>query len=216
MRYSILGRSGLRVSKLCLGTMTFGPGAAWSRPVEECRAVFDAFAAAGGNFIDTANMYTGGESERMVGEFIASDRDRFIICTKYANAVPGAGDPNAAGSHRKSMVRSVEASLERLGVDYIDVYMTHFWDFSTPIEEVQRAPVGIVLHTTESLILPFEAERNVALLRSGEDVLAHARGGKLFFANTLDFPPPEKTRLGITQAIYLRKRRNQCGPHRLL
>src|SRR3546814_14238342 len=89
MRYSLLGRSGLRVSKLALGTMTFGPGADWSRPEEDSRAVFDAYVEAGGNFIDTANMYTGGESEKIVGRFVASDRDRFVVATKYANAVPG-------------------------------------------------------------------------------------------------------------------------------
>jgi aryl-alcohol dehydrogenase-like predicted oxidoreductase len=151
MRYSILGRSGLRVAKISLGTMTFGPGAEWSRSFEDCRAVFEAYAAVGGNFIDTANMYTGGESERIVGRLIAGNRSRFVICTKYANAVPGAGDPNAAGSHRKSIVQSVDASLERLGIDYIDLYMAHFWDFTTPIEEVHRAlddliRAGKILH----------------------------------------------------------------------
>jgi aryl-alcohol dehydrogenase-like predicted oxidoreductase len=151
MRYSLLGRSGLRVSKLALGTMTFGAGAEWSRPEAECRAVFDAYVEAGGNFIDTANMYMGGESEKIVGRFVATDRERFVISTKYGNAVPGRGDPNAAGMHRKSLVRSLDASLRRLGVDYIDLYLVHWWDFTAPVEEVQRAlddavSAGKILH----------------------------------------------------------------------
>ena len=151
MRYVLLGRSGLRVSQIALGTMTFGPGAEWSRSEGECRAVFDAYVEGGGNFIDTANMYTGGESERIVGRLVAPDRERFVVATKYANAVPGARDPNAAGVHRKSLIQSLDASLKRLGVDYIDLYMVHWWDFTTPVEEVQRAlddavRAGKVLH----------------------------------------------------------------------
>ncbi len=151
MRYSILGRSGLRVSKMCLGTMTFGPGADWSRSEAESRAVFDAYAEAGGNFIDSANMYTGGESERIVGRMVAADRERFVVATKYGNALPGKGDPNAAGMHRKSLTHSLDASLKRLGLDYIDLYMVHWWDFTTPVEEVQRAlddavRAGKILH----------------------------------------------------------------------
>lgn len=151
MRYQLLGRSGLRVSQIALGTMTFGPGADWSRSEDDCRAVFDAYVEAGGNFIDTANMYTGGESEKIVGRLVAPDRDRFVVATKYANAVPGAGDPNAAGVHRKSLTRSLDASLKRLGVDYIDLYFVHWWDFTTPVEEVQRAlddavSAGKILH----------------------------------------------------------------------
>ncbi len=151
MRYSILGRSGLRVSQLCLGTMTFGPGADWSRSESEARAVFDAYVESGGNFIDTANMYTGGESERIVGHLVAEDRERFVVSTKYANAVPGKGDPNAAGMHRKSLTQSLDASLNRLGMDYIDLYIVHWWDFTTPVEEVHRAlddaiSAGKILH----------------------------------------------------------------------
>jgi aryl-alcohol dehydrogenase-like predicted oxidoreductase len=151
MRYSILGRSGLRVAKMCLGTMTFGPGADWSRSEAEARSVFEAYAEAGGNFIDTANMYTGGESERIVGRLVAQDRERFVISTKYANALPGKQDPNAAGMHRKSLTQSLDASLKRLNVDYIDLYMVHWWDFTTPVEEVHRAlddaiSAGKILH----------------------------------------------------------------------
>lgn len=151
MRYRLLGRSGLRVSEIALGTMTFGEGAGWTRPEAEVRAVFDAFADAGGNFIDTANLYTGGESEQIVGRFIRNDRERFVVASKYANAAPGSGNPNAAGVHRKSLRQSLDASLQRLGLDYIDVYFVHWWDFTTPIEEVQRAlddaiRAGKILH----------------------------------------------------------------------
>jgi aryl-alcohol dehydrogenase-like predicted oxidoreductase len=151
MRYRLLGKSGLRVSQIALGAMTFGTAADWSRPEEECRPVFEAFVEAGGNFIDTANMYTGGESERIVGRMVASDRDRFVIASKYANALPGSGDPNAAGMHRKSLMRSLDASLQRLGIDYIDLYFVHWWDFTAPVEEVQRAlddavSAGKILH----------------------------------------------------------------------
>ncbi|MET0659511.1 MAG: aldo/keto reductase [Steroidobacteraceae bacterium] len=151
MRYSILGRSGLRVSQIAMGTMTFGPGADWSRSESEARGVFEAYREAGGNFIDTANMYTGGESEKIVGRLIASDRERFVVATKYANAIPGKQDPNAAGVHRKSLMQSLDASLKRLAIDYIDLYFVHWWDFTTPIEEVQRAlddavRAGKILH----------------------------------------------------------------------
>ena len=151
MRYQILGRSGLRVSQLALGTMTFGEATEWSRPESECRPIFDAYAEAGGNFIDCANMYTGGEAEKMIGRFIAPDRERFVVATKYANAPAGRNDPNEAGTHRKNIVQSVEKSLQRLGVDYIDLYYAHFWDFTTPVEEVMRAfddlvSAGKILH----------------------------------------------------------------------
>ena len=151
MRYSILGRSGLRVSQIALGTMTFGAGVEWSRPESECRPVFDAYVEGGGNFIDTANMYTGGESEKMIGRFIADDRERFVVATKYGNAPPGRMDANEAGTHRKNMVQSVDKSLSRLGIDYIDLYYAHFWDFTMPVEEVMRAfedliRAGKILH----------------------------------------------------------------------
>ncbi len=138
MRYKLLGRSGLRVSELCLGTMTFGEDWGWGASKQESRAIYDAFLAAGGNFIDTANLYTNGTSENFLGEFIGSDRGRIVLATKYTNAMPG-NDPNAAGNHRKSMVQAVEASLKRLKTDYIDLYWLHIWDFLTPIDEIMRA-----------------------------------------------------------------------------
>ena len=138
MRYRLLGNSGLRVSELCLGTMTFGEDWGWGSSKDESRAILDAFLEAGGNFIDTANVYTNGTSETLLGEFLRGDRDRVVLATKYTNTMPGS-DPNAGGNQRKNMMRSVEASLKRLGTDYIDLYWLHIWDKITPIDEVMRA-----------------------------------------------------------------------------
>jgi aryl-alcohol dehydrogenase-like predicted oxidoreductase len=150
MRYKLLGRSGLRVSELALGTMTFGPEWGWGASNEESRRMFDAYAEAGGNFLDTANRYTEGTSEEYVGEFIASDREHWVVATKYTLWMRR-DDPNFSGNHRKNMVQSLEASLKRLGTDYIDLYWVHAWDFTTPAAEVMRAlddmvRAGKVLH----------------------------------------------------------------------
>jgi aryl-alcohol dehydrogenase-like predicted oxidoreductase len=138
MRYKLLGHSGLRVSEICLGTMTFGEVWGWGASKEESHRIFDCFVEQGGNFIDTANNYTDGTSEQYVGECIASDRDHFVVATKYT-LTTRKDDPNGGGNHRKNMVRAVEASLKRLGTDYIDLYWLHMWDFMTPVEEVMRA-----------------------------------------------------------------------------
>jgi aryl-alcohol dehydrogenase-like predicted oxidoreductase len=136
MRYVTLGSTGLRVSELCLGTMTFGDTERGADS-EATRAILDRFAAAGGTFLDTANHYNHGESERLVGAFIQSDRDRFVVASKYTLTMQG-DDPNASGNQRKNMMRSVEASLRRLGTEYIDVYWVHAWDFLTPVDEIMR------------------------------------------------------------------------------
>jgi len=118
--------------------MTFGEDWGWGASKEECARILDAFGEAGGNFLDTANAYTNGSSEKIVGELISSERERWVVGTKFAGSTR-AGDPNGGGSHRKSMVQSLEASLRRLGADYIDVYWVHIWDVFTPVEEVMRA-----------------------------------------------------------------------------
>lgn len=138
MKYQLLGKSGLRVSELCLGAMTFGEEWGWGASKEECHKIFNAYIDAGGNFIDTANKYTEGTSEKYIGEFISSDRDRFVLATKYTSNTRR-GDPNAGGNHRKNMIQSLEASLKRLNTDYIDLYWVHAWDALTPIEEMMRA-----------------------------------------------------------------------------
>src|SRR6266481_3996309 len=137
MKYRLLGRSGLRVSEFALGTMTFGDDWGWGAPKDEAQKVYNAFRESGGNFIDTANIYTNGTSETFLGEFMKGHRASLVLATKYTNATPGT-DPNAAGNHRKSMMQSVEASLKRLQTGYIDLYWVHMWDQITPVEEVMR------------------------------------------------------------------------------
>lgn len=136
--YRLLGRSGLRVSPLCLGTMTFGTDWGWGADEATCRAIFDHYAGQGGNFIDTANLYTDGTSEEFVGRFVKGRRDEFVIATKYTFNMRK-GDPNAGGNHRKNMMQAVEASLRRLQTDYIDLYYLHVWEGRTPVDEVMRA-----------------------------------------------------------------------------
>src|SRR4030095_4425080 len=131
------GNSGLLVSEAALGTMTFGEEWGWGASKDEARRVYETYREAGGNFIDTANVYTNGSSERFVGEFIKDHRQSVVLAPKYSNAPPG-NDPNAAGNHRKSMMHAVDASLKRLQTDYIDLYWVHIWDQMTPVEEVMR------------------------------------------------------------------------------
>jgi aryl-alcohol dehydrogenase-like predicted oxidoreductase len=136
MKYRLLGNSGLRVSELALGAMTFGmPG--WGVEKDESRRVYDGFREAGGNFIDTANLYSGGRSETFLGEFLADERERIVLATKYTGQTRSR-DVNAAGNSRKNMMDAVHASLKRLATDYIDLYWVHARDFTTPIEEVMR------------------------------------------------------------------------------
>ncbi len=139
--YLTLGRSGLRVSPLCLGAMTFGEGHGWGSSVEECQEIMDRFIEAGGNFIDTANGYTAGHSETIIGDHIGrhpSRRDRMVIATKFSCNLY-LGDPNGGGSGRKAIVNQCENSLRRLQTDYIDLYWLHNWDVHTPIEETMAA-----------------------------------------------------------------------------
>ena len=158
MRYKLLGRSGLRVSEVCLGTMMMSTESPTSAGPEESRRILEAFADKGGNYFDTANeVYSGGLSEQILGEFVASDRHRYVVTTKYTNTLYSGWDPsirdhpNAGGNHKKSMVNSVEGSLKRLGIDYIDLLWIHFWEYSTDIADVMRnvndlVQQGKVLH----------------------------------------------------------------------
>lgn len=137
--YYTLGRTGLRVSRLALGTMTFGTQWGWGADKETARQLVDTYVDAGGNFFDTADLYTEGTAETWLGEFIAEKglRDKAVIATKFTyNADPG--NPNAGGNGRKNILRAVEGSLKRLGTDYIDLYVLHTWDRITPTEEVVR------------------------------------------------------------------------------
>ncbi|WP_068068465.1 aldo/keto reductase [Nocardia xishanensis] len=141
--YRLLGRSGLRVSPLSLGTMTFGADWGWGADRDEARKIFDTYVDRGGNFIDTASQYTDGTSEQLLGEFTADNRESLVLATKYT-MLRRPGDPNSGGNHRKSMFASVEASLRRLNTDYIDLLYLHAWDFLTPVEEILRGMDDLV------------------------------------------------------------------------
>jgi len=138
MQYRTFGKTGLRVSELFLGAMTFGEQGGVGAPLDECRRIVDAYAEAGGNVIDTAINYRGGASEEILGEVLTGRRDRFVLATKYTVS-RDRDDPNGAGNHRKNLRLSLETSLRRLRTDYLDIYWVHMWDRHTPIEETMRA-----------------------------------------------------------------------------
>jgi len=135
LRYRTFGRlTGLRVSELALGTAIFGSGPGARAEPAQARAIFEAFAEAGGTFLDTADAYQGGSAEELTGEFLAGRRDDFVLATKYTrSAVPGAG-VSATGNSRRTAVRSLEASLRRLRTDHVDLYWVHLPDAVTPVE----------------------------------------------------------------------------------
>lgn len=138
MRYKLLGHSGLRISELCLGTMTFGEAWGWGAPKDDCRKMLELFAEAGGNFIDTSVNYTDGESESILGELLGADRDHFVVASKYTLTNRNDSDPNGGGNSRKNMMKSVERSLTRLKTDHLDLLYLHMWDYMTPVQEVAR------------------------------------------------------------------------------
>jgi aryl-alcohol dehydrogenase-like predicted oxidoreductase len=145
MRYRLLGKTGLRVSELCLGAMTFGEDWGWGASAEECRKMFERFVEAGGNFVDTADVYSAGESEEIVGKAISSPpsrRDDIVLATKVS--VPMDDDPNHRGNSRRWIVQEVESSLRRLGTDWIDLYQIHRPDPSTDIDETLAALTDLV------------------------------------------------------------------------
>jgi aryl-alcohol dehydrogenase-like predicted oxidoreductase len=183
MRYKLLGRSGLRVSELALGTMTFGEEWGWGASKEECRRMFDAYAAAGGNFIDTANRYTEGSSEKIIGELVAGDRERWVVATKYT-LYERKDDPNGAGNQRKNMVQSLEASLRRLGTDYVDLLWLHAWDYLTPVDEVMRGLDDLV---RAGKVLYVGVSDTPAWVVSQANTLADLRGWTPFVALQLRY-----------------------------
>ncbi|MES2068755.1 MAG: aldo/keto reductase [Pseudomonadota bacterium] len=179
-QYFTLGNSGLRVSRLALGTMTFGTDWGWGADKETARTMFNSYVDAGGNLIDTADLYTNGNSERWVGEFIQERglRDSMVIATKFSyNSDPA--NPNAGGNGRKHILRAVEGSLQRLGTDYIDLHLLHTWDTLTPVEEVLRTfeelvKSGKVRHVGLSDVPAWYASRAQAIaeLRGYEPISA--------------------------------------------
>ncbi|MFZ0581455.1 MAG: aldo/keto reductase [Candidatus Acidiferrales bacterium] len=145
--YVTLGRSGLRVSPLSLGTMTFGTEWGWGSDEAQAREIFDRYVDQGGNFVDTANLYTGGKSEQMVGKFIGDKklRDRIVLATKFTFNTEQ-GNPNSGGNGRRNIYQALDASLRRLQTDYIDLYWLHAWDTITPVEEVVATLTDLVRH----------------------------------------------------------------------
>jgi aryl-alcohol dehydrogenase-like predicted oxidoreductase len=184
MRYRTLGRSGLRVSELSLGTMTFGEEWGWGASKDECRRIYDRYVQAGGNFVDTANRYTNGTSEKIVGELVAKDRERIVLATKYTlYTTKREHDPNSSGSHRKNLVQSLEGSLKRLGTDYVDVLWVHAWDTLTPVDEVVRA-LDDVVRAGKALYVG--VSDTPAWVVSRADTLAELRGWSPFIALQLE------------------------------
>lgn len=178
MRYTLLGSSGLRVSEVALGTMTFGEAWGWGASEDECRSMFDAFVEAGGNFVDTASNYTDGQSEEIVGSLTAPDRERFVVATKYT-LTSRREDPNAGGNHRKNLVRALETSLRRLRTDYVDLLWLHMWDGMTPVEEVVRALDDLV---SSGKVLYVGLSDTPAWVVSRAVTLAHQYGWSPFVA----------------------------------
>lgn len=189
--YRLLGRSGVRVSPLCLGTMTFGVGpGTWGSADEEAARLLDLYIDRGGNFIDTANFYGQmGQSEVLLGQYIKGRRDRLVISTKYS-LTTSPGDPNASGNHRKNMVRSLDDSLRRMHTDYIDLYYLHMWDFRTPVDEILRAfddlvRAGKVLYIGLSDTPAWQASRMQAI--------AEIRGWSQFCSLQISYSLIERT-----------------------
>jgi aryl-alcohol dehydrogenase-like predicted oxidoreductase len=166
--------------------MTFGEDWGWGASKEESRKMFDAFVTAGGNYIDTASNYTNGTSEKFVGEFVAADRDAFVVATKYTLRRPGSqfNDLNAGGNARKNMLRTVEASLKRLNTDYIDLLYLHMWDRTTPVEEVLRGLDDLV---SSGKILYAGISDTPAWIVAYAQGIAEARGWNRFVAYQAEY-----------------------------
>jgi len=203
MNYRLLGHSGLRVSEICLGTMTFGEDWGWGASRDDSQKLYEIFREAGGNFIDTANVYTNGASESLLGEFMHGHRESVVLATKYTNALPGT-DPNAAGNHRKSMMQAVEASLRRLKTDYIDLYWMHIWDRVTPVDEVMRAFDDLV---RQGKVLYIGVSDAAAWWISRANTIAELRGWTSFVGLQIEYSllerTPERELLPMAQALGL-------------
>ena len=189
MRYRLLGPSGLRVSELCLGTMSFGDAWGFGADEKEGHRILGEFAEAGGNFVDTANAYHEGQSEEILGSFLGPNRDRWVVATKYTLAMRP-GDPNAAGNSRKNLRSSVEASLRRLRTDYLDLLWVHAWDYTCPIEEVMRALDDLVSAGTVNHVALSDTPAWVA---SAANTLAALRGWSPLVALQAEYSLLERT-----------------------
>ncbi|HEY9311040.1 aldo/keto reductase [Williamsia sp.] len=183
MNLRILGKSGLRVSELCLGAMTFGTDWGFGADEKVSGEVYRLFREAGGNFVDTANNYTNGASEEILGRLVAGERDDVVISTKYSLPTTQ-GDPNSGGNHRKSLRRSVETSLRRLGTDYIDLLWVHAWDQCTPIQETLRALDDLV---RSGKVLSVGVTNMPAWVVARSDAIAELRGWMSFCAMQVEY-----------------------------
>ena len=190
--YVTLGRSGLRVSPLCLGAMTFGEDLGWGSSVEESQRIIDRYVEGGGNFIDTANLYTKGHSEKIIGDHVGrhpARRDRLVLATKFsANLYPG--DPNAGGSGRKAIVNALENSLRRLRTDYVDLYWLHNWDVHTPIEETMATLETLV---RAGKVRYIGVSDTPAWKVAQANVMAHFRGWEPFVGLQIEYSLLERT-----------------------
>ncbi|MEO1228534.1 MAG: aldo/keto reductase [Myxococcota bacterium] len=189
LRYRLLGRSGLRVSELCLGTMSFGDQWGFGADEATSHAVLNAFEDGGGNFLDTANKYHGGQTEDYVGRWLEGRRDRHVVATKYTLAMDHA-DPNTAGNARKNMVRSVEDSLRRLRTDYIDLYWVHAWDPWTPWEETMRGLDDLV---RAGKVIYVGVSDTPAWVVSASNTLAELRGWSSYVGLQIEYSLLERT-----------------------
>ncbi|WP_415973626.1 aldo/keto reductase [Rhodococcus sp. 077-4] len=187
--YRLLGRSGLRVSPLSLGAMTFGDAWGWGADKKDSKRIFDAYLDAGGNMVDTANIYTDGQSERYLGEFLRGRRDSVVVATKYA-ATRDPSDPNAGGAGRKSLRGSVDASLKNLGTDYIDLLYLHAWDGVTPSDEV-IASLGELVRSGKVLYLGISDTPAWQVARM--QTVADVRGRPSFAALQVEYSLIERT-----------------------
>jgi aryl-alcohol dehydrogenase-like predicted oxidoreductase len=189
LEYKLLGRSGLRVSEICLGTMSFGDRWGFGADEATSHAILDTYAAHGGNFLDTANKYHGGQTETICGRWLAGRRDQFVVATKYTLSMD-AQNPNAAGNHRRNLVRSVEDSLKRLQTDWVDLLWVHAWDPLTPFEETMRALDDLV---RAGKVLYVGISDAPAWVVSASNVLAELRGWTPFVALQIEYSLIERT-----------------------
>ncbi|MFN3940431.1 MAG: aldo/keto reductase, partial [Chitinophagales bacterium] len=186
MRYKLFGRSGLRVSELCLGTMTFGEEWGYGTNREGSEKIWNAYLEAGGNFIDTANRYTDGTSEKYIGAFVKKSgrRNELVIASKYSLVTKAGDGINASGNHRKNMMQTVEASLQRLELDYLDILYVHAWDFTTQIEEVLRGLDDLV---RSGKVLYIAISDTPAWIVSRANAIADLRGWNPFVGLQIEY-----------------------------
>lgn len=190
--YVTLGRSGLRVSPFALGAMTFGEDLGWGASPEESVRIVDRYIGLGGNFIDTANGYTKGHSEKIIGDHLANDpgkRNRLVIATKFAtNLSPG--DPNGGGNSRRAVIAACEESLRRLRTDYIDLYWMHHWDRNTPIEETMAVLDDLV---RSGKVRYLGVSDTPAWKATQAQMIAQTRGWAPFIATQIEYSLAERT-----------------------